>query len=111
MDLGSMVVTYAANVGQLISASSQAKSAISEVSDSAQSSGSGILGGFGKAISGAVGFASSVGQTIIGVKAFASTAIDLGQALLDPAEKAETMQTAFTTLLGSTSAANAELQK
>lgn len=111
MDLGSMVVTYAANVGQLISASDQAKSAISSTADSAQSSGSGILGGFGKAISGAVGFASSVGQTLIGVKAFASTAIDLGSALLEPAEKAETMQTAFTTLLGSTSAANAELQK
>jgi tape measure domain-containing protein len=111
MDLGTMVVTYSGDVGQFIAASDQAKSAISSTADSAQSSGSGILGGFGKAISGAVGFASSVGQTLIGVKAFASTAIDLGSALLGPATSAETIQTAFTTLLGSTSAANAELQK
>jgi tape measure domain-containing protein len=109
MDLGTMVVTYSGDVGQFISASNQAKSAISGVADSAQSSGSGILGGFGKAISGAVGFASSVGQTIIGVKAFASTAIDLGSALLQPAADAERTTNSFETLLHSTTAAKNEM--
>jgi tape measure domain-containing protein len=111
MDLGEMIVTYKGDISDWASKTNQMKAGLSSIGDSAQSSGSGILGGFGKAISGAVGFASSVGQTIIGVKAFASTAIGLGQALLGPATSAETMQTAFTTLLGSTQAANAELQK
>jgi tape measure domain-containing protein len=111
MDLGTMVVNFEANLSQLTSGVAQAKSDISSVGDAAQSTGEQTSGGFLGAIGSVVSFGAKMGQTLIGVKALADGAVNLASGLLQPAESAETVQTAFTTLLGSTSAANNELQK
>lgn len=110
VDVGTLLVKYNADTGQLTTATSQAKSALSSVSDTAQSSGGGVLGGFGKMIGGAVDFAAKIGQTIFGMQALAQGAISLGSALLEPNASMEQTTVAFKQLLGSSSAATAELK-
>ncbi len=110
VDVGTLLVKYNADTGALTAASSQVKSAISSISETAQSSGGGVLSGFGKMISGAVDFGAKVGQTIFGIRSLAQSAISLGSALLEPNASMEQTTVAFKQLLGSSSAATAELK-
>lgn len=70
-----------------------------------------FIGGIGDAVGGVMDFAGSVMQGAQQLQMFAQQAESTAQALLGPAMSAETMQTSFDTLLGSTQAANAEMQK
>src|SRR6266496_610995 len=110
VDVGTLLVKYNADTGALTAASSQAKNALSSISDTAQSSGGGVISGFGKMISGAVDFGAKVGQTIFGIRSLAQSAISLGSALLEPNASMEQTTVAFKQLLGSSSAATAELK-
>jgi len=99
MGLGDMTVTYTADVGNLVSGSDLAKSAISSVADSATSSGSGILGAFQNIGSGFTSLFSTIGQVNMGLQAVSQAAQWVGDTLLGPAETAETTSLAFATLL------------
>jgi tape measure domain-containing protein len=110
-DLGDLIVTYTADVSGLQSGADQAKSSIEEVGDTAEESSGGFASAFSNMGGNLMDFAQSAASTLFSVQMLGQTALSLGEDLLSPAEKAETMQTAFTTLMGSTKAANAELEK
>ena len=110
-DLGDMLVRYTADVSGLQSGADQAKSSIEEVGDTAEESSGGFASAFSNMGGNLMDFAQSAASTLFSVQMLGQTALSLGEDLLSPAEKAETMQTAFTTLMGSTKAANAELEK
>lgn len=109
-DLGSLLVKYTADISDLADKMKQAKSAMQDSADTAQNSSGGILSSFMNAGKGLSSFVQSAGATIFGFKQMASTALDLGQALLSPAETAENTQLSFETLLHSTSAAKKEME-
>ncbi len=100
MDLGQMIVTYTANINDLLDKDNQAKSSISSVADSAQSSGSNISSGFGKGIAGVLDFGAKIGATVIGMQGMAQGAMGLANALLQPNASMEQTTVGFQTLLG-----------
>lgn len=91
-------------------AMSNVSSFASEAGGNAVSGISEFVGGLGEAGSSLLSTASDIGMTVMGLQMFGQQALSVAQNLLDPAVAAETMQTAFTTLLGSTKAATAEMQ-
>lgn len=111
ISLGEMWVKYKADITDLADKMDTAKSKMKSADDAAKNSGGSIFSSFGNMASGAINFVASAGLALSAVQNFASTAVSMGQSLLQPAESAETMTTAFTTLMGSTSAANDEMQK
>jgi tape measure domain-containing protein len=56
-------------------------------------------------------FGSKIGMVIFGLQGMVSMAMQAGQALLGPAISAETVTSSLTTMLGSTKAANKEMQQ
>ena len=112
-DLGDMIVTFSADTSALISGIGQAESALSGIGATAEESEGGF-GSFGDTISsvgsGIMDFAQNAASTIFSLQMLGQTAIGLASAFLQPAETAETTTLSFTTLLGSTKAANQEMQ-
>src|SRR5580765_1947395 len=111
IELGEMWVRYKADITDLSAKMSQAKSDMSSANAAAQSSGSGVFSAFTSAGGGLLDFAAKAGQALSGVQNLASSAVSLASNLLAPAQAAETMNSAFTTLLGSQKAANDEMAK
>src|ERR1019366_6343610 len=78
--------------------------------DDASTQGDSFFASMGNMGGGIGGLISNVGMGNMQLQMFTGTVQQLGQALLGPAETAETTQLAFTTLMHSSSAAQKELQ-
>jgi tape measure domain-containing protein len=83
----------------------------SDAISNAQSGLSGFMDTIGNSTSGFGDFVNTLGMGIMNFQMIGMQATQTAQALLGPAVSAETMQTAFDTLMGSTQKANAELSQ
>lgn len=83
---------------------------VSTALDEASSQGGSFAGSIGDVGGGIGDFVSGIGMAGMQVQMFTSTVEQVGQALLGPAETAETTQLAFTTLMHSASGAKQEMQ-
>lgn len=103
--------------GPLNSFTSGMKNAFSSMGDMvtqtiASSNGiSDFKDGLSNAVSGISDFIGGIGNGVQGLMNFGQQALSTAQNLLGPAESAETMKTAFVTLMGSTKAATDELSQ
>lgn len=108
-DLGSLAVSFTADLSGLTSGAQAAKDQIASVGDAPQAASPGFLSGIGGMVGGLVNFGSQIGMTVIGMQGLAQGAMGLAGALLGPAATAETTQLSFETLLHSTSKAHQEM--
>lgn len=94
-----------------------ASSAVQKMGNSASTAGEhvggggGFLGGIKSAIGGIGSFVMNAGMTIFSLQQIGQMAVGAATSLLGPATSAETMRSAFTTLLGSTKAATDEMER
>lgn len=104
-----MIVKFGADIGDLVSATSQINDRLSSIEDSSNRTASNVSSGFFGAIGSVVSFGAQIGQTIFGLQSLANGAASLAGNLLAPAATAETTQLSFQTLLHSTKAAHDEM--
>ena len=106
-----ITVKFGADLSGLSSGINQAKSLLGGLNDTTSGIGNSITSAFQNPIGSILNFGAKIGESIFWLKNLGSTAVSLAGGLLQPAESAEQMTTAFTTLLGSTQAASEELAK
>ncbi len=113
--LGDLTVQFRADVTNLTRGTQQAQQQIRGVETAANEASSKLSNGFGGSVTRTSGslldFASKAGMAIFAIKSLADTAMSTASALLAPAASAEQIGVAFTTLFGSTKAAQEELSK
>jgi tape measure domain-containing protein len=121
--VGSGMSDLASNISDAVSGAfsrftesiSSMSSAVMDFSSSALENAKSGISSFASGISDASGgfgdFFNSLGMGIMNFQMIGQTAVSTAEKLLGPAASAETMQTAFENLLGSTKAASDEMQK
>ncbi len=98
--IADLLVNFRGDIGDLASKIAAAKTDMNTVTETAQSTGGGILSGFKSGISGIVDFGAKIGQTVIGMQGLAQGAVGLASALLEPNASMEQTTVGFETLLG-----------
>lgn len=107
--LGELVVSFRANISQLTSAVEQVREELAAIGSHAATANEQVSTGFLGSVRSMLSFGSNLGLTLFGLKDLAQTAFSTASALLAPDASMEQTETAFRTLLGSTSAARKEL--
>jgi tape measure domain-containing protein len=108
--LGTATVKLGADVSDLKSGISSAKSEIASIADVAGETSHNFVSSIGGMVGGLINFGSKIGMTVIGLQGLYQGVVGFGKALIGGNASMEQTTVAFKQLLGSSAAANAELK-